>query len=210
MKETCLLRPARQDDHGKLSMTRVPKIEDYSPELREEIAKADALAQRAKEAERRALELQGRLQSGPSKEERVADAERAAKGEPLADLDLDARYKAALREFHALQDAQKIQQEKVDSTKREAARKLCVEVVDPIYQTDMKRLAPLLSEVYSLWHTIFWLRRGLVNQGLPIYVTLGLEPDFLGIPDGTSDLEVFLRQCVRAGYLRSLPKELAR
>ncbi|MDF0520649.1 hypothetical protein P0R31_25725 [Bradyrhizobium yuanmingense] len=191
-------------------MTKVPNIQDYSPELRAENAQLESVASRTGEAERRAKELQGRLQSGPSKEERAADAERAAKGEPLADLDLDARYKAALREFHALQDAQKIQQEKVDSTKREAGRKLCAEVVDPIYQKDMKRLAPLLSEVYSLWYEIFWLKRGLLNQGLPVYETLSLEPDFLGVPDGTSDIETFLRECVRAGYLRSLPKELAR
>ncbi|MBP0116276.1 hypothetical protein [Bradyrhizobium vignae] len=173
-------------------MTKVPRIEDYSSELREEMAKADGLATRAKEAEQRALTMRDRLQAGPSKEERAADAERAAKGEPLPDL--NNQFNVALREFRALEDALKAQQAKVETVRRGAGGKMCDEVVRPLYKEAEKRLASVLSELYSIHSEIFWLKRGLLNQGLGTYGVFGLEPEFLGVPSGTSDFEQFLRR----------------
>ncbi|GMO20824.1 hypothetical protein [Bradyrhizobium sp. TM233] len=186
-------------------MTNVPEIEDYSPTLRDEMTRADALARRTKEAEQRALALQERLREGPSKEQRAADAERATRGEPLADL--DSEFKTALREFRALEDALKAQQAKVEAVRREAGGKMCDEVVRPLYKKAEKRLASALSELYSIHSEIFWLKRGLLNQGLGTYGVFVLEPEFLGVPSGTSDFEQFLRRCVSAGLLRALPKE---
>jgi hypothetical protein len=186
-------------------MTKVPSIEDYSLPLREEMAKADALAKRTKEAEQRALALQDRVREGPSKEELAADAERAAKGEPLPDL--ESEFKTALREFHALGDALKAQQAKVEEVRREAGGKMCDEVVRPSYKKAEKRLASILFELYSVHREIFLLKRGLLNQGLGTYGVFGLEPEFLGVPSGTSDFEQFLQRCVSTGLLRALPKE---
>ncbi|MCK1357350.1 hypothetical protein [Bradyrhizobium sp. 199] len=186
-------------------MTKVPNVEDYSLEVREEVSKEDDLALRTKEAEQRALMLRDRLQEGPSKEERAADAERAVKGEPLADL--DSEFKTALREFRALEDALKAQKAKVVAVRREAGGKMCDELVVPLYAKAEKRLASLLFDLYTQHCEIFRLKRGLLNQGLGTYGVFRLEPEFLGVPNGTSDFEIFLRECVKAGLLRSLPME---
>lgn len=91
--------------------------------------------------------------------------------------------------------------------KREAGKKLCDDLVRPQYERDIKRLAVILAEAYSLYLNIFRAKRGLLNQGLGTYGVFVLEPEFLGVPNGTSDFESFLRQCLSAGMIRSLPKE---
>ncbi len=75
----------------------------------------------------------------------------------------------------------------------------------------MKKLAPLICDVHAAWNDIFSIKRAMLSQGLQLHSIFEIEPDFLGLPDDpSSDLAAFLRECVGAGYLRSLPKEFER
>lgn len=68
-------------------MTKVPNVLEFSSELREEIAKGEEISGRKQDAERRAHQLNERVRSGPTSEERAADAERVMRGETLPDFD---------------------------------------------------------------------------------------------------------------------------
>jgi len=69
----------------------------------------------------------------------------------------------------------------------------------------------LICDAHAVWRDIFAMKRAMLNQGLQLHGIFEVEPDFLGLPDDpTSDLAGFLRECVRAEYLRSLPKEFER
>lgn len=191
-----------------ITVIKVPNLLEFSPELRSEIARAEEITGRKQEVERRAHQLNDRVRTGPTAEERAADAERVVKGEALPDFDAELRL--ALREFRALEDAEKAQLVRVESARKAAARGISDEM-RPHYQRGMKKLVPLLCDAHAVWKDIFAMKRAMLNQGLQLHGIFEVEPDFLGFPDDpTSDFAGFLRECVDAGYLRSIPKEFER
>lgn len=124
---------------GTRAVTKVPNVLEFSSELREEIAKGEEISGRKQDAERRAHQLNERVRSGPTSEERAADAERVVRGETLPDF--DAELKKALRELHALEDAEKVQLARIETARKTAARGISDEM-RPHYQRAMKKLVP--------------------------------------------------------------------
>lgn len=191
-----------------ITVFKVPNVLEYSPQLREEIARGKEITVRKQEADRRAHQLTERVRSGPTAEERAADAQRVVRGEALPDF--DAELKLVLREMRALEDAEKDQLARIEAARKAAARGICDEM-RPHYQRGMKKLVPLLCEAHAVWNDIFAMKRAMLDQGIQLHGIFQVEPDFLGLPDDrTSDFAGFLRECVGAGYLSSLPKEFER
>ncbi len=188
--------------------TKVPNVLEYSRELREETAKGEEITARKQDAERKARQLNERVRSGPTADERAANAERVVRGETLPDF--EAELKVAVMELRALEDAEKSQLFLVESARKAAARGISDEM-RPHYQRGMKKLVPLLCEAHAVWSDIFAMKQAMLNQGLQLHGIFQIEPYFLGLPnDRTSEFAGFLRECVGAEYIRSMPKEFER
>src|SRR5690349_18262327 len=106
-------------------MTKIPVLADL-PEVRAASERLDEVILRKNEAEAKARHLDERVRNGPSAAERQEDVARVLANEPFQDFEAERKF--ALREFHALEDAEQDQRSRVETARREASRKICDEL----------------------------------------------------------------------------------
>ncbi|GIQ76206.1 hypothetical protein [Bradyrhizobium sp. RD5-C2] len=188
-------------------MIKVPDIYEYSGGLRAKAERQQEIASQRAAAEQKAIELQNRLASGLSKEDRDANAARALRGESIPDI--EAGLKAAIRDLRALQDAEAIHARQLDDLRLEEGRRLCDDF-RPHSEKYSAEIAVALYDALEAWTKLFAIKRGFLNQGLGLYGLCEIDPqELLGVPtDRSSTLADFMRRCVHKGYIKKLPEGL--
>jgi len=187
-------------------MTKVPDPIDVSPELRAEAKRLEEIRARKIAAESKAKLLDQRIRTGPTADDRESEVARVLANEPSQNP--KDEFEKALRDFRALEDAERQQMLRVEAIKKEACRKIC-EDLRPLEIKLMKKLASGLYDAHSVWGEVYAIKRALQDKGIGLGGLFEVDPqEFFGSPlDRTSDFAGFMRDCVRAGYLGSLPKE---
>lgn len=186
---------------------KVPPLEVWSNALANEMPLKRQLAteETALRTEARNLiALQGKDNNRRARAEMIAAGE--TPDAALATPQLDA----TLSKLGDVELAIKIHRDKMQKIRLDEGKRLCLEL-KPSYDVMAKRLAAALVEVYAADSDIFELKSGLMSQGIgfyPVVCNLDTESVFGSPNDKSTNFARLLRECVKYGFLKELPKAL--
>jgi hypothetical protein len=172
----------------------------HSLEARERLVKTDVSL------------LRERIAAGDQVQSDEKDAQiehTLAGGSVSPDADLTGQLRLAMLQWRAIDDAKHSLSKTIRSAKRDAAIKVLAGL-KPAHDAIMKRLIGPLVEVQSAFVELSAMRQELCDKEIGLFNGVcELLPDFLDSPtNGYSEMADFFRAAVKAGYLRSIPKEL--
>jgi hypothetical protein len=144
-------------------------------------------------------------------EDKAAQIEHTlAGGSVSAASDLTAQLGMAMLQWRAIDDAKNALSKKLHTARRDAAVSI-VAGLKVSHDAVMKRLCASLLEVHSAHAELSTLRQELCDKEIGLFNGVAeLLPDFLESPtNGYSAMADFLRNSVKAGFVRTVPKEYA-